>query len=488
MAMIIATSRPAFASGNSTLRSSQKDKDMMLLESRSSPKIQEIARTSSGNSSSQIMDKDVMLAESSSIPSDASDKNSLRRPQKENGAMLGKSSSSPKIQEDSALRSSQKNKGTVLLESRSSPKMRELSWDDVQIGRLLGNGAFSNVKEVTIHTEEGSDERVYAIKFLKDSVNEKSGSLKVAAGDLVMEAKLLGRLSHENIIVLHGISKGALSDANKHNPRNFLVLDLLTCTLDDKLVAWNSEEKVGRQSWVFPLAGLSESQKIRLYERMSDVAIPVANVFQYLHSKNIIFRDLKPGNIGFDVHGTLKIFDFGMAREIEEGRKLTANTGSPLYMSPEVALGKDYGLKADVYSFAYVLWQLATLKIPFEGITPGMHARKVLIDNARPKVDNQCGSTRTRQLIIECWDRSPESRPSFEEILKVLQFETSKQLEGSKGDLQRSTNFRTLVSSQGHTDRGHPDAVDSVTPAVRNDRKTSKPAKKSIRLSSVWRG
>ena len=340
---------------------------------------------------------------------------------------------------------------TSLVDSLSTPEMQEIAWDNVEVGSLLGNGAFNVVHEVRIHTEEGSDGGVYAIKYLRESIIQLSDSHKIAAGDLVMEAKLLSHLSHENIIKLHGTSKGLLlSDAYDHSPRYFLILDLLTCKLEDKLLAWSfEEEKIRRQSRLFPRFGLSESQKIRLYERMNDVAIPVANALQYLHSKNIVFRDLKPENIGFDAAGTLKLFDFGMAREIEEGRKLTGNTGSPLFMAPEVALGKDYGLEADVYSFAYILWELATLKIPFAGITLGMHTRKVLIDDARPRVDNRCGSTRMQQLIIECWDRSPKSRPSFEEISTVLQVETSRELEGPMKEapsLQRSFGGRTFVS------------------------------------------
>ena len=68
--------------------------------------------------------------------------------------------------------------------------------------------------------------------------------------------------------------------------------------------------------------------------RLKCVAIPVAEAMKYLHSNNVIFRDLKPSNIGFNEHGTVKLFDFGLAREITDPtRLLTGCTGSRRYVS-----------------------------------------------------------------------------------------------------------------------------------------------------------
>jgi len=275
-------------------------------------------------------------------------------------------------------------------------------------------------------------------------------SLKVGAADLAVEAKMLSHLSHPNIIKLHGVSAGSLTDSYKHNHRFFLVLDLLTCSLEEKLFEWRLEEDtLSKQNRILPrFGGLTEAQKSRLYARLSSVAIPVAKVLKYLHEKNIVLRDLKPGNIGFDSTGCVKIFDFGMAREIKEGRKLTGNTGSPLYMSPEVAMSRNYGLEADIYSFAYVLWELATLKVPFEGLTREKHTRKILVDDARPRVDGRCGSGRIQQLITDCWGRSPNSRPSPLAILMVLNVETKRKLGGAYQETKTVEPRRVFMSSK----------------------------------------
>lgn len=329
----------------------------------------------------------------------------------------------------SAMRSSLKfEQGSQLLEnSPSQDEIREIHFADVKIGRLLGKGGFSNANEVVLRSKEG-EERTYAIKYLRNAVMQRRESLRVGAADLVYEAKLLQHLSHEHIISLQGISAGPLSESYKHNHRFFIVVDLLECTLEEKLLAWGlEEEQLTPPNRLLPRFGLSDTLKTRLYERMSSVAIPVAKALKYLHENNIIMRDLKPGNIGFQ-NGTVKLFDLGMAREIKEGRKLTGNTGSPLYMAPENWMGKSYGVEVDIYSFAYVLWELATLKVPFEGYTREKHTRKIFVDDTRPRVDYRCGSTRMQQLISSCWDRSPKSRPSALQIFMTLNVETNRKL------------------------------------------------------------
>ncbi len=101
-------------------------------------------------------------------------------------------------------------------------------------------------------------------------------------------------------------------------------------------------------------------------------ALQIAAGLKYLHSHNIIFRDLKPANIGFDVRGDVKIFDFGLARIMPDDgcpytdRFLMSGAGSPRYMSPEcLTLGESYNMKADIYSFAIILWEMLSASRPY---------------------------------------------------------------------------------------------------------------------------
>ena len=100
----------------------------------------------------------------------------------------------------------------------------------------------------------------------------------------------------------------------------------------------------------------------------------LASALAFLHSRRIIHRDLKSDNIGFDIRGDIKIFDFGLARELPPAEqanlhgawKMTGATGTPRYMSPEVALEQPYNESCDSYSFCMLLWEILALKTPFE--------------------------------------------------------------------------------------------------------------------------
>ena len=158
------------------------------------------------------------------------------------------------------------------------------------------------------------------------------------------------------------------------------------------------------------------------------VAVEIILAFEYLHSSEIAYRDLKPDNIGFDNHGEIKLFDFGLAKRItsdieksDDGMlyHLTGNTGSLRYMAPEVARGEPYDQRVDTYSFGILFWQICSLSTPYAGYSTKLHAERVVRQGHRPKPDKSWPSSWS-DLMKRSWSQLLAERPNFDEIVVFL--------------------------------------------------------------------
>lgn len=147
---------------------------------------------------------------------------------------------------------------------------------------------------------------------------------------------------------------------------------------------------------------------------------------------NFISNFITLENIGFDVRGDVKIFDLGLAKEINPDTaidgdvyKMTGNTGSLRYMAPEVAQGKPYNTLVDVYSFGIIFWQIISLSIPYQGYTCKMHAELVVQKGYRPKIDDKWPIS-WAELCRNSWSKDMRQRPTFDEMCEILGEEISK--------------------------------------------------------------
>ena len=293
----------------------------------------------------------------------------------------------------------------------------------------ISRSSIINSNECDLTTREILARRVWSRKGNKYVLKEIERSLLQTDRvtflkgmiDLALEVKFLGALNHPHAIKLRGLSS--------KNPANdmsyFVILEHLEETLSKRLNAWMQQKRATR-GLTGILTGVRLRSRTLLTERIL-VAYDVADVMNYLHCRDIIYRDLKPDNIGFTKYSELKLFDFGLAKELHERDRrddgtyqLTGLTGAVRYMAPEVGLRQPYNLKADVYSWSMLMWHIMALEPPFGLYTANMFLDRVFSKQYRPAIIEKW-PTEVSSLMRESWDSNIDNRPSFKDIMERLQ-------------------------------------------------------------------
>ena len=151
----------------------------------------------------------------------------------------------------------------------------------------------------------------------------------------------------------------------------------------------------------------------------------IASAISYMHSNNVIHRDLKPNNILSDDELKPKIADFGLSEMIpknETGMSFTESIlcGTPEYIAPEIWQKKEYSKASDVYAFSLIVYEMITNEPPFpKDLNCIQIVYQVLKKNYRPTLDKPIPSS-YKKLIESCWKSDPKERPSFDEIISLL--------------------------------------------------------------------
>jgi len=260
----------------------------------------------------------------------------------------------------------------------------------VQVHRHLGSGTFGNVWECEMADGAGP----VALKVLRPRPNAPSPA---------RECQVHAGLQHPNLVQLLQAIEG---------PPSAIAMELCPGgTLAQLIHPPRGQEAV--------FTNITLRARVR-------AALDIVACLQYLHSSNVLHRDVKPSNCllssvlaaGSTEIPPVKLGDLGLARP--SAQEMSRRVGTLIYMAPELMEGEDYGFPVDIYSSGMLLYELITGLVPFS--TSGDRLRNdvafvlAVSMGERPNLDNTmppCAVGEDLRSIIESsWSEEPGSRPT----------------------------------------------------------------------------
>jgi Protein kinase domain len=155
------------------------------------------------------------------------------------------------------------------------------------------------------------------------------------------------------------------------------------------------------------------------------IALQICAGLKEAHAQGIVHRDLKPENVMIDAQQSVKIMDFGIARSMEAGARLTNSfVGTPAYMAPEQVAGKPLDYRADIYSLGLMLYEMFTGAPAFMADSPVAVALKQMRESPVPPHQIEPSlPVSVERVILKCLEKEPAKRfQSIAELEKSLKF------------------------------------------------------------------
>jgi hypothetical protein len=255
---------------------------------------------------------------------------------------------------------------------------------------LLGRGGFAEVYEV----RDEDLQRRLAAKVLRADIPWSPATLT----RFKQEARAIARLNHPNTLPIHFVGEG------------------------EGLVFYVMPYCEGRT-----LSHILRADGVLSVSRALAIAEPILETLQHAHEHGLVHRDVKPDNILIEAGtGRPLLVDFGIVKYLDGAVGTTQAgyiVGTPLYMSPEQALGRnDVDARADIYGMGVVLFQMLTGAPPFEGddsqeiATRHVHEPVPVATLSRDRVPPWL-----KAVILRCLAKHPDDRyPSAQAMLEAL--------------------------------------------------------------------
>ncbi|KAM7367340.1 hypothetical protein PAMP_015249 [Pampus punctatissimus] len=244
--------------------------------------------------------------------------------------------------------------------------------DDFTLHKMLGKGSFGKV----FLAELKKSGQFFAVKALKKDVVLMDDDVECT----MVERRVLS-LAWENPFLTH-----------------------LHCTFQTKENLFFVMEYLNGGDLMFHI---QNCHKFDLH-RSTFYAAEIICGLQFLHSKGIIYRDLKLDNVLLDFEGHIKIADFGMCKEnMQLDSRTSTFCGTPDYIAPEILLGQKYNSSADWWSFGVLLYEMLIGQSPFHGRDEEELFQSIRTDNP---VYPRWLTKDTKDILIKLFVREPEER------------------------------------------------------------------------------
>ncbi|XP_022623019.1 serine/threonine-protein kinase Nek5-like [Seriola dumerili] len=269
--------------------------------------------------------------------------------------------------------------------------------NNYEVIRQIGEGAFG--KAFLVRDKGGGGDRQCVVKQVnlrKMSAREKEASKK--------EVTLLSRMKHPNIV--------SFTTSFQEGDSLYIVMEY--CDGGDLM------KKINMQRGV-PFTE----------ERIVAWFVQICLGLKHIHDRKILHRDIKAQNI-FLTNGGMKakLGDFGIARMLNNTMELARTcVGTPYYLSPEICESRPYNNKTDIWSLGCVLYELCTLRHPFEGSSLRQLVSKICRGRYNPVPSRY--SYDLRLLVTQLFKVNPRDRPSVSSVLRrpLLEKHISKHLD-----------------------------------------------------------
>jgi hypothetical protein len=215
-------------------------------------------------------------------------------------------------------------------ESAESPSDRPGArhWGALRIEDELGAGAFGNVYRAW----DPNLQRDVALKLYRERPGGAGGS---SLSSLLGEGRLLARIRHANVAVVHGVEQRG--------------------------------DEVGL--WMELVDGRTLAEEVRTsgplgFREAALVGQDLCRALAAVHLAGLVHRDVKPQNVMRERGGRIVLMDFGIGRDLRESPGSAVTSGTPLYMAPELFQGEEASASSDIYSLGVLLFHLVTQSYP----------------------------------------------------------------------------------------------------------------------------